>query len=258
MNWAGGGDNFNAAPPPTGWLLCDGRQYPTATYPDLYAVIGTTYNRYTPTLGYFFVPDLRFTFPMAPPTFTTGPTAMVNAPVITFYTQPTNLGITGVLPNQIWTIVSSRNGVLVPGMYFGPNTGPNFQPAYIKEMIYGTGDVGSYIMGSIGTGTWPAFGSVGSPATQTVVAVGQGQGLDYSYKIGTINATGYDINPGYVNSNDFYRWGFNINGSNIGIPGSAPFVNAGIMNTYASPVSVGGIAFPTAPNFMNMLSIIKY
>ena len=258
MNWAGGGDNFNAAPPPTGWLLCDGRQYPTTTYPDLYAVIGTTYNRYTPLLGYFFVPDLRFTFPMAPPTFTTGPTAMVNAPVVTVYSLPTNLGITGVLPNQIWRVVTSKNGVLAPGMYFGTGTGPNFQVAYIDKMLDGTGDVGTYIMGSIGVGTWPVIGSVGTPATQTVVGVGQGQGQEYSYKIGTINATGYSVNPGYVDANDFYKWGFNINGSNVGIPGATPNVHGGIMNTYASPVSVGGLAFPTAPNFMNMLSIIKY
>ena len=257
MSWAGGGDNFGAAPPPPGWLLCDGSQYPTTTYPALYAAIGTTYNRYTPLLGYFYVPDLRFTFPMAPPTFTTSPTAMVNAPVVTVYSQPTNLGITGVLPNQIWTIVTSRNGVLAPGMYFGPNTGPNFQPAYIDRMIDGTGDVGSYIMGSVGVGTWPVIGSVGTPATQTVVGVGQGQGAEYSYKIGTINATGYATNPGYVGANDFYKWGFNINGSNVGIPGATPNVHGGIMNTYTSPVSVGGLAFPTAPNFMNMLMIIK-
>jgi microcystin-dependent protein len=34
---------YTGATPPTGWLVCDGTSYATATYPDLFAVIGYTY-----------------------------------------------------------------------------------------------------------------------------------------------------------------------------------------------------------------------
>ena len=251
MPWAGGA-SF-AVTPPSGWLLCDGRQYAQTSFPTLFAVIGTTYNRTTPTVGNFFVPDLRFTFPMGAPSYTTGPTAMVNAPVITFYSLPTNLGIPGVAANQIWRVVTSRNGVLVPGMTFGANTGPNFQPAFIDRMLDGTGDIGTYIMGSLGVGTWPVFGSVGSPVTQTVVSIGSG--ADFPYKIGTVNASGYSANP---NPNtQIYNWGRNITGSNVGIPGATANTFGGVTNTYASPAAAGALAFQTAPNFMNLFYIIK-
>lgn len=42
---------------PAGWLLCDGASYLRATYPDLYAAIGTTYGAADGT--HFNVPDLR-------------------------------------------------------------------------------------------------------------------------------------------------------------------------------------------------------
>ena len=55
---------------PDGWLLCNGAQYAQKDYPELYAAIGTAFNRamsandvaYTPTAGYFRVPDLRGRF----------------------------------------------------------------------------------------------------------------------------------------------------------------------------------------------------
>jgi len=41
-----------AATPPGGrWLVCDGTEYQTADYPDLYAVIGTAYVTGTPSAG---------------------------------------------------------------------------------------------------------------------------------------------------------------------------------------------------------------
>jgi microcystin-dependent protein len=40
---------------PLGWLLCDGTGYATATYPALFAAIGTTYG----SSGGFQVPDMR-------------------------------------------------------------------------------------------------------------------------------------------------------------------------------------------------------
>lgn len=53
---------FGGAVAPTGYLLCDGTSYLRATYPDLFAVIGTTYGAADGT--HFNVPDLRGRVPL--------------------------------------------------------------------------------------------------------------------------------------------------------------------------------------------------
>lgn len=50
---------YGSTTAPVGFLLCDGTQYPQATYPDLYAVIGASFNTGGETAGYFRVPDKR-------------------------------------------------------------------------------------------------------------------------------------------------------------------------------------------------------
>lgn len=47
---------------PTGWLLCNGDEKLTATYPDLSALIINTYG--TPASGYFKLPDLQGRMPL--------------------------------------------------------------------------------------------------------------------------------------------------------------------------------------------------
>jgi hypothetical protein len=251
ITWAGG--NAFAPNIPLGWLLCDGSQYSQTTYPDLYAAIGTTYERFLPNAGNFFVPDLRFTFPMSAPSYSSGPTALVNPPSGTAYSEPTNLGYPGVLPNQIWTFTALKNGVLVPGMNFAAR-GPGGSAAFIDRMLDGNGDIGRYIMGSLGAGSWPVLGSVGAPVLVTPISIGTG--ANYPYKIGTYNDSGFNANP---NSNtQIYNWGRNITGSNVGVRNSTSNTYGGVMNTYSTPVVVGGLALETAPNFINMFYIIKY
>jgi microcystin-dependent protein len=46
---------------PTGWLICDGRSFASATYPTLFAVIGTTFGGGG---GNFNIPDMRNRFPV--------------------------------------------------------------------------------------------------------------------------------------------------------------------------------------------------
>jgi microcystin-dependent protein len=54
---------FGSPTIPTGWLLCDGSEYVTATYPTLSALLGTTFG--APSVGTNFkVPDLRQKFPV--------------------------------------------------------------------------------------------------------------------------------------------------------------------------------------------------
>jgi microcystin-dependent protein len=49
---------------PTGWVYCDGAEYPTnGIYANLFAVIGTTYG--VPPLGKFFVPNIATQFLIA-------------------------------------------------------------------------------------------------------------------------------------------------------------------------------------------------
>lgn len=59
--WPTGTKNTKALP--TGWLLCDGSPYAIATYPDLFAEIGTTYAQPGDPLTVFRVPDLIDTIP---------------------------------------------------------------------------------------------------------------------------------------------------------------------------------------------------
>lgn len=55
---------FGGSSAPSGWLLCNGAEYPIATYPALSGVLGTTYNLGTETLNYFRVPDLTRRVPI--------------------------------------------------------------------------------------------------------------------------------------------------------------------------------------------------
>ena len=52
---------FGGAAAPTGWLLCQGGSYAAALYPELFAVIGTTFG--SAGAGLFNVPDLTQRFP---------------------------------------------------------------------------------------------------------------------------------------------------------------------------------------------------
>ena len=53
---------FGGSSAPTHWLLCDGTEYVIGTYPQLYAVIGSSFG--VATAGYFRTPDLRGRMPL--------------------------------------------------------------------------------------------------------------------------------------------------------------------------------------------------
>lgn len=52
---------FAGSTAPAGWLICDGRSVSSTDFPELYAVIGTTYGGYGSN---FQLPDLRGRFPV--------------------------------------------------------------------------------------------------------------------------------------------------------------------------------------------------
>jgi len=53
--------SFAGGSAPTGWLICDGASYPTASYPDLFAIIGYTYGG---SGANFNVPDITTRVPV--------------------------------------------------------------------------------------------------------------------------------------------------------------------------------------------------
>lgn len=54
MEWAGASDPASGK-----WVICDGRTLSIQTYPDLYAVLSTTWNTGGEPAGDFRIPDLR-------------------------------------------------------------------------------------------------------------------------------------------------------------------------------------------------------
>ena len=58
--------DFAGSSAPTGWLVCDGSVVAQATYPDLYSVIGNTYDTGGEGAGNFRLPDARGRSTIAP------------------------------------------------------------------------------------------------------------------------------------------------------------------------------------------------
>lgn len=58
LPWGGVGS------PPAGFILCDGQQVAEATFPELFATIGTSYNTGGEVAGFFRVPDFTGRFPV--------------------------------------------------------------------------------------------------------------------------------------------------------------------------------------------------
>ena len=79
---------YAAAAAPSGFLLCDGTQYPTATYPDLFAAIGYTFGG---SGANFNVPDMRGRFPLGVAASGTGSTlGETGGSLDHTHTQPTH------------------------------------------------------------------------------------------------------------------------------------------------------------------------
>lgn len=71
---AGSINMYGGASAPAGWLLCDGTAVAQATYPDLYAAIGTNFNTGGEGAGNFRLPDMRQRFPLGKAASGTGST----------------------------------------------------------------------------------------------------------------------------------------------------------------------------------------
>ena len=91
--------NFAGSTPPTGWLICDGRELPILEYSNLFDIIGYTYGN--DSSGYFCLPDLQDRVPLGKKSNTTlGDTGGSNSVTLT----------TNQLPSHSHSGTSDSNG----------------------------------------------------------------------------------------------------------------------------------------------------
>ena len=79
--------NSNSSTLGDGWLTCNGGQHLASKYPDLYNVIGSTYNTGGESSGYFRVPDCQGVIPKCE-TSSIGTTGGSNTYTLTTATMP--------------------------------------------------------------------------------------------------------------------------------------------------------------------------
>lgn len=284
--WAGGNDNgagtqtFNV---PSGWLLCDGSILSQVTYAALYAVIGQKYLQgYPPGPLSFYLPDLTFAVPMGTPVRNYAQTFNNAEPFVGIGFQSwTSTYITNPAIQACWKINSTYRGTLNYGTIFPVGTVEGLGIAvYVSQILQYDGYQGYIIVTSAdGVSSIPNFGSAFKQA--------QGQGTieqvggDFIYTIGSFNVLGrplvthnqtplevathqHAMGSGGNNGppNSFVVFAGSLANSVLPeqAPGGPPFGQSTI-----SSITTGPPGFPTttnigtytAPNFINMLYIIK-
>ncbi len=114
---------YAAASAPTGWLLCDGTSYLRATYPVLFAVIGSTFGSADGT--HFNVPDMRGRIAIGTGTGTgggasgtglpTGGSALTAVSLAGWKGEETHTLITAEMPSHTHTVTAPLGGSGSPG-----------------------------------------------------------------------------------------------------------------------------------------------
>jgi hypothetical protein len=295
--WAGGQEttlsqNFNV---PTGWLNCDGSLIATATYSTLASIIGTTYGA-TPPAGFVYLPDLTFAVPMGTPTKIFAASTIVGPPTIqiTAYQSDSQynyypLIVSTIAPPTVrvssittWNIQSKIGGALNYGSYIGVGgvsvagtQAPQFPPMYVSSIIQydgGAADQGYILLRSCNGAPIPMIPNTG-PAF-LIEATFQGVtdiarvplGVDAPYVYGTPNVFGktmttrnqgdFEVGSHFhfgvpdTNSSAIPGTGFRTGNGGYTDPPYLPFVSTSQNRTQ-------NVAMPTAPNFLNLLYIIK-
>ena len=285
--------NFNV---PTGWLNCDGSLIATATYSTLASIIGTTYGA-TPPAGFVYLPDLTFAVPMGTPHKIFAASTIVGPPTIqiTAYQSDSQYNYFPLIVSTIappptvrvssittWNIQSKIGGALNYGSYIGVGgvsvagtVAPQFPPMYVSSIIQydgGAADQGYILLRSCTGAPIPMIPNTG-PAF-LIEATFQGVtdiarvplGVDAPYVYGTPNVfgnamttrnqgdfeVGDHIHQGVpdTNSSAIPGTGFRVGNGGYTEPPYLPFVSTSQNRTQ-------NVAMPTAPNFLNLLYIIK-
>jgi hypothetical protein len=292
--WAGGSDGGTSFNPqnfavPTGWLACNGLAVSQIVYNALYSVIGNKFSRgVTPNPGLFFLPDLTFAVPMGTPYRNyfinedlTKPNFQIafQTWISSYVTDPSE---------ACWKITQTIGGTLNLGTKFMGDTvsfstvgrWPNI---YVTKILQYDGYQG-YIIVRNENNLLPV------PTTNGATLTISGNGVvdrfptttgDYIYTLGSYNVFGsplvtlnqtieevathqHAMGSGGNNGppNSFVVFAGSLANSVLPeqAPGGPPFGQSTI-----SSITTGPPGFPTttnigtytAPNFINMLYIIK-
>jgi len=275
--WAGGSDtggnqNFNV---PAGWFVCDGSEKDKLIYANLYGVIGEKYAMNKPLSGTnFYLPDLTFAVPMGTPMRNYAGTLNLGAPSFQCSVQtwtsdfaPSTLSS----PTQTWKISQTVGGTLNYGTFFPANaiTQPGYPSVYVSNILSYDGNVGYVVVRSINNSNIPqTLGTIIARGSGTVPQDNSGTylytlgsyGADSGYPQVTHNQTGAEVG-GHTHS--YNRYGLfgstGLANGNIDPSKSSAFQDTG-SNQISSISTVGAtnVGTYTAPNFLNMLYIIKF
>jgi hypothetical protein len=282
--WAGGNDNgagtqtFNV---PTGWLLCNGQIVSQVTYSALYAVVGNKYLQAIPPGPLnFFLPDLTFAVPMGTPYRNYAQTFNNALPSVLIQFQSwSSTYITNPAIQACWKIDQTSSGTLNFGTLFPVGSVEGLGVAvYVSQILIYDGYEGYIIVTSAdGVSSIPNFGSAFKSA--------QGQGTieqaggDFLYTLGSFNVLGRplvthnqtnlevavhqhnmgpDGLPPFPTGPSIASVTPNIRA--VQNPGGVVFGQSTISTIATGPVgfeNASNVATYTAPNFINMLYIIK-
>jgi len=275
--WAGGSDNggvqtFNV---PTGWLLCDGAEYQRSVYSDLFNAIGTKYALNKPSTGLnFYVPDLTFAVPMGTP-YRNYTSTIFSPSRFQIYVQSwlSDFSPPATPSAKTWKINQTVGGTLNYGTMF-PATGiplPGFPTLYVSQILSYNGYQGYIVVKSVNGAAIPdipggnqiivqADGTAPQDASGTYLYTLGSYGATSGYPQVTHNQTAAEVGP---HTHSYNRYGvFGSTGLANGTldPSKASSFIDTASNQLSTISSFGAtnIATYTAPNFINMLYIIKY
>jgi microcystin-dependent protein len=276
--WAGGSDNgsvqtFNV---PTGWLLCDGAEYQRSAYSDLFNVIGTKYGLNKPNTGLnFYVPDLTFAVPMGTPYRNYTSTIFSPSP-FQVYVQSwqSDFAPPATPSSKTWKINQTVGGTLNYGTMF-PASGftiPGFPTLYVSQILSYDGYQGYIVVKSVNGAAIPDIPGGNQIIVQADGTAPQDASGTYLYTLGS-----YGVNSGYPQvthnqkQNEVYPHTHqysqittsanvqNFTGTTIFSVNAAANVQTGFNTSNTiSTIGIVNTATYTAPNFLNMLYIIKY
>jgi len=276
--WAGGSDNggvqnFNV---PAGWLLCDGAEYQRSVYGNLFNVIGTKYALNKPNTGLnFYVPDLTFAVPMGTP-YRNYTSTIFSPSRFQVYVQSwlSDFSPPATPSAKTWKINQTVGGTLNFGTMF-PASGiplPGFPTLYVSQILSYDGYQGYIVVKSINNAAIPDIPGGNQIIVQADGTVPQDNSGTYLYTLGSYGVTsGY---PQVTHNQTAAEVGkhthtyrntafFGSTGLADGAfqPGKGVDDNAQTGSNQLSTISTIGttnVGTYTAPNFLNMLYIIKF
>ena len=276
--WAGGSDDggvqtFNV---PAGWLLCDGAEYQRSVYSNLFNVIGTKYVMNKPSTGLnFYVPDLTFAVPMGTP-YRNYTSTIFSPSRFQIYVQSwlSDFSPPATPSSKTWKINQTVGGTLNFGTMI-PASGiplPGFPTLYVSQILSYDGYQGYIVVRSVNNTAIPDIPGGNQIIVQADGTVPQDNSGTYLYTLGS-----YGVTSGYPrvtrnqtaaevgkHTHTFRNTAFfGSTGLADGAfqPGKGVDDNAQTGSNQLSTISTIGttnVGTYTAPNFLNMLYIIKF